>query len=138
MANTSGVLHVGINETPPGQNVGTLRAFIWRRGDTPTVVKDRESPALSSVELYQNVPNPFNPITTIRFYLPEPTRATLDVFDVNGYLVVTLFDRTHPAGVNSAVWKGNDRRGVRAASGVYFYRLRVGQDTRTRKMILLR
>lgn len=138
VANSSGMLYVGINENSPGENAGTMRAFVWRHGDIPTAVDDRRAPPVSSVELFQNVPNPFNPTTTIRFYLPGPARATLDVFDVNGRLVVRLLDRVQPAGEGSVAWTGKDKRGGRVASGIYFYRLCAGNCAATRKMILLR
>jgi hypothetical protein len=138
VADFSGMLHIGINENSPGQNTGTMTLFIWRRGDILTAVDDRTPTPRSFVELYQNVPNPFNPTTRIRFYLPKQARVTLDVFDVSGRLVIRLLDGVQPAGENSVVWMGRDKRGVPAASGIYFYRLRAGGYAGTRKMILLR
>jgi hypothetical protein len=94
-------------------------------------------PALP-LTLRQNVPNPFNPSTSIEFYLPGSSRVRLDVFDVTGRLVSTLLDENRPAGTHSVEWNGSDPAGRPAASGVYFYRLVAGKDALTRKMILLR
>jgi len=88
--------------------------------------------------LHQNLPNPFNPSTRISFELGGPCRATLAVYDVSGKLVRVLIDETLAAGAHSAIWNGRTGRGEKAASGIYFYKLRAGSFTETRKMVLLR
>ena len=94
-------------------------------------------PAAAMV-LRQNAPNPFNPSTTIRFSLPRDARVTLDVFDVSGRLVARLVDGALAKGSHAIAWNGEDRLGGSASSGVYFYVLRAGKETLTRKMVLLR
>jgi len=89
-------------------------------------------------QLLQNVPNPFNPTTTIRFDLPARSRVTLTVFDVNGRLIRVLVDRDLDAGTRSVTWDGRDSMGRSAASGVYFYRLETPNYGESRKMILLK
>jgi hypothetical protein len=89
-------------------------------------------------ELRQNYPNPFNPVTTIVFSVPERGRARLSVYNVRGELVVKLKDDVVEAGEVSVSWDGRDRFGRQLSSGVYFYRLRVGDLEMSRKMILLR
>jgi hypothetical protein len=91
-----------------------------------------------SLILGQNLPNPFNPATTIRFGLPAGGHAQLGIYDVQGRLVRRLVDRMVPAGFHAVRWDGRDERGVRVASGVYLYRLEAGAASRTRKMTLLR
>jgi flagellar hook assembly protein FlgD len=89
--------------------------------------------------LSQNYPNPFNPVTTIAFTVREPTPVTLRVYNAAGQLVRTLVDGTRAPGVVHAVeWDGRSDRGSRVASGVYFYRLKTRETTRTRKMVLLK
>lgn len=88
--------------------------------------------------LLQNYPNPFNPSTTIRFVLREAGPVALEVFDVNGKLVRRLESDRLPAGTHAVEWDGRDGRGVRSSTGIYFYRLRAGKETLSRKMILLR
>ncbi|UCH85129.1 MAG: T9SS type A sorting domain-containing protein, partial [Candidatus Latescibacterota bacterium] len=94
---------------------------------------------ISSVDLEQNVPNPFNPETTIRFSVPEPgMMTTLKIYDVAGRAVTTLIDRQMVAGTRTVRWNGKDSRGNDVSSGVYFYRLEAGTETRSRKLVLLR
>lgn len=80
-----------------------------------------------------NYPNPFNPVTTIRFSLPEHGQTRLNVYDVTGRLVAKLVDGMLPAGPQYIAW---DARNM--ASGVYFYRLIQGNQIQTRPMVLLR
>ena len=94
-------------------------------------------PALG-LTLHQNHPNPFNPSTTISFYLPERCDVRLEVFDVSGRRVTCLIDDSMDKGPRSAEWNGNYQKGNTAASGVYFYRLTAGTKTISKKMILLR
>jgi hypothetical protein len=91
-----------------------------------------------SFRLHPNVPNPFNPATTLRFDLPAPSRARLAVFDLAGRLVRTLVDRDLPAGPHEATWDGRDEQDRPAGSGIYFVRLESGADHATRKVLLLR
>jgi hypothetical protein len=89
--------------------------------------------------LHQNHPNPFNPSTTIGFYLPVDSPVTLDVYDSSGRLVARLLDGAKQMkGTHSVEWRGLDVSGRTVSSGVYFYRLRSGRETLSRKMILLR
>jgi hypothetical protein len=88
--------------------------------------------------LYQNIPNPFNPTTVIRYDVPSGGgNVALRIYDVRGRLVRTLVDGTRTAGEKSVVWDGRNSRGARVATGVYFYRMRAPGYEKTRKMILL-
>ena len=90
--------------------------------------------------LDQNHPNPFNPSTTITFSIPGPApgRTTLKIFNVLGQTVRTLLDGTLEPGAHAAAWNGCDDTGRPASSGIYFYTLRCGRHSRSRKMVLLR
>jgi hypothetical protein len=89
--------------------------------------------------LEQNAPNPFNPVTTIRYTVPAGAReATLRVFDVTGRLVTTLADGPAEPGRHAVVWDGTDASGSAVASGVYLYRLESGGDTANGRMVLLK
>ena len=96
------------------------------------------TPAVASVTLMQNHPNPFNPTTTIRFELTKSARVELLVFDVAGARVAELANGVYPAGTTDVNWNGTDLGGKRVSSGVYFYRLVSGTDVLTRKMVLLK
>ena len=88
--------------------------------------------------LAQNYPNPFNPGTSIDFNLPVASRATVDVYNVVGERVTTLLDRFLPAGRYSVNWDGANADGKPASSGMYFYRLKAGEFTDTKKMMLVK
>lgn len=78
-------------------------------------------------------PNPFNPVTTLRFTLDGPAAATVEVFDVRGRRVVTLFSGRLPAGPHELAWNAADQ-----ASGVYFVRLTAAGRAVTRRLVLLK
>ena len=90
-------------------------------------------------ELSQNFPNPFNPVTTIRYGLPKAERASLRVYNLLGEEVVALVDDEEKvAGYHLAIWDGRDKNGRNVASGVYVYRMRAGSFTKTCKMALVK
>lgn len=98
-----------------------------------------EEGAPEALALHQNVPNPFNPATTIRYDVPAPgTRVRLLVYDVRGALVRRLVDEWKKGGVYEESWDGRNGRGVRVASGIYFYRLTSGSESITKKMVLVK
>ncbi len=93
----------------------------------------------ASFALRQNVPNPFNPRTTIAFELEAPAAVTLRIYDVSGRLVRTLLDRApHAAGRHEAVWDGTGDQGRRLAAGAYLYRIEAGGRVETRRMVMVR
>jgi hypothetical protein len=92
----------------------------------------------SSLSLEQNFPNPFNPITTIRYSAPDDVAVHLAVYDAKGGLVITLFDGIARGGAHEVQWNGRDASGAPVSTGVYFYRLQAGKQTLTRKMLLLK
>lgn len=96
-------------------------------------------PALTlTLTLGQNVPNPFNPTTRIGFTVPTPGHVSLEVYDVAGRLVRTLVDTSTPAGSFATSWNGLNDAHAPMPGGVYFYRIRAGKHTVTRKMVLLK
>jgi serine protease len=89
-------------------------------------------------ELFQNYPNPFNPETEVRYYLPKATWVNLTVYNVLGQRVRTLVDEHQNAGAKATFWDGKDSYHNEVANGIYFYQLRTGDFTETKKMILLK
>jgi hypothetical protein len=96
------------------------------------------SDAPTHARLYQNTPNPFNPVTVIRYDLPAGgSVVSIRVYDAAGRVVRTLVDGFQPGGAQSVVWDGRNDRGARAASGVYLCRLTTPGYERTVKMALV-
>jgi len=84
-------------------------------------------------KLKQNVPNPFNPVTDIRFSLPEACNVRLEIFNIIGQRIETMINDRLEAGHHSCSWDASNY-----ASGIYFTRLRAGKFIDTKKMILLK
>jgi subtilisin family serine protease len=84
-------------------------------------------------DLAQNYPNPFNPSTVIEYLLPQSGFVTLEVFDILGRVVRTLVNAQEGFGPHSVRFDGTG-----LSSGVYFYRLRSGALTLTKKLMILR
>lgn len=89
------------------------------------------------LQLY-NYPNPCNPSTTIAFTIDIPRAAKLVIFDAAGRKVSTLLDEDLGAGTHTVAWDGKNDNGDNVNSGVYFYRLTAGKESRTCKLLLLR
>ncbi|MFQ5511493.1 MAG: FlgD immunoglobulin-like domain containing protein [Candidatus Krumholzibacteriia bacterium] len=98
-----------------------------------------ESPQLVN-RLEPNYPNPFNPVTTIRYAIKDRGHVSLRVYNAAGQLVRTLVNdvRAPRAGGFEATWDGRNNAGQVVSSGVYFYRLVTEGFTGTRKMVLLK
>ncbi|MCI0493572.1 carboxypeptidase regulatory-like domain-containing protein, partial [candidate division KSB1 bacterium] len=92
----------------------------------------------SSVELYGNYPNPFNPETAITFALPDAQQVTLSIFNVRGEIVTQLHDGILKAGRHQLLWTGRNQMGQMVSSGIYFYRLKCEDANLIRKMLLIR
>jgi len=130
------IIHVSDNA---GADLGTLRTWCVRithgietgvAGDKPGVPK--------TLALKGNVPNPFNPATTILFDLPEAAPLTLAVYEPSGRKVATLLSGRMEAGSYQVRWMGIDDEGKTVGSGVYFYRLETAGKALTGKMVLVK
>jgi hypothetical protein len=96
------------------------------------------APRVSVLTMEPNVPNPFNPRTTIAFTAPAAGHHTVTVMDLAGRAVVTLLDGDLPAGRHTLVWDGQGRDGGPLPSGVYFASVRSGAAAVKVKMLLVR
>jgi len=104
---------------------------------TGTAADDNEVPV--SISLKGNYPNPFNPETTISFETIDAEQKTvIQIFNLKGQKVKTLINETLPTGSHSVIWKGNDDNNSKVASGIYLYKMKSGNYSSTRKMILLK
>jgi hypothetical protein len=121
----------------PGQEYWYRLGAVDRDGEfLSAAVKVRTPPG--ELTLFQNHPNPFNPSTTISFYLPKPAHTTLTIYNVQGKRVKQLVDETRNFGLHEVVWDGRDERGNQTSSGVYFYRLSAGKKSITKKLTVLK
>ena len=89
-------------------------------------------------DLSCNYPNPFNPVTTIRYALPKPGKVRIDVYNMMGQHVKTLVSLRQDAGVHLVQWDGTDVNNHVVASGVYFYQMQADDFNSTGKMVLLK
>ena len=112
--------------------VNSLGLFVIDFNDPVNISEELFSPNPRYL-LSNNYPNPFNPATTIRYELPERGFVTLKVFDVLGNEVATLVNQEKPAGSYQVEWNA-----FNLPSGIYFYRMRAGNFTDTKKLILLK
>ena len=92
----------------------------------------------ATVALSPNAPNPFAHTTAIRFELPRESETDLAVYDVSGRLVRTLLHARFPAGSHVMSWDGTDNAGQRVRGGVYFARLKVAGELRSRQLVLVK
>jgi hypothetical protein len=124
---------------PPGgapRNVTVVTGGTVRGVDFGTRMVTGVEESLSNpteYELYQNFPNPFNPTTSVSFYLPSGGYVTLRVYNVLGIEVASLFEGRMSSGTHSVVWDAQD-----VPSGIYVYRLTAGSFTAVKKMVLMK
>jgi len=95
--------------------------------------------AVRRFSLSGNIPNPFNPVTSIRFDVARESMINISVYDITGRLVKVLVNRRFEAGSYQAVWDGRNGRGANVSSGIYLCRMTGGEGfVKTRKMVLLK
>ena len=88
--------------------------------------------------LHQNFPNPFNPVTTIRYELPKASKVQLRIYNLLGREVIRLVNEDQPAGYHKFIWDGRDRLGKHVSSGIYITRMVTPKYAKTIKMVLLK
>ena len=88
--------------------------------------------------VYDNYPNPFNPITTIRYDMPEKRNVTIMIYDILGRSVRSIILDQVQGGRHQFTWHGTNDFGKKVSTGIYFLQLTAGQDTKIQKMLLLK
>ena len=88
--------------------------------------------------VFNNYPNPFNPITTITYELPVNRHVNISIFDMLGRRVRTLVDQEMGAGTKSLIWNATNDNGKPVGAGVYLYQIQAGEFRQTKKMVLLK
>ncbi|NOZ75625.1 MAG: T9SS type A sorting domain-containing protein [FCB group bacterium] len=99
---------------------------------------DRENTLPVQITLAPPFPNPFNPVTTIRFSMPNPGVVDISIISLLGQEVVRLHHGLAPAGWNAIQWDGRLTNGVQASSGVYLIRLESENFRTTQRLLLLK
>jgi hypothetical protein len=121
------------------QMAGTVSSLSFAHWSTaPTAIDDAPTPR-ATTQLDAPYPNPFNPSTTIQYHVTDVTHVELAIFDVNGRRIRTLVDDVAlDVGTQTVSWDGRDNDGRLMASGVYYVRLRMNQQSFSRKLVLLK
>lgn len=106
-----------------------------------TIGTTEDNSVPQNFSLAQNYPNPFNPSTSVQFTVASGQSSvptTLKIYNVRGQLVRTLVDQPKISGTYEVIWDSKDDRGEEVSSGVYLYKLKVGDYSETKKMILMK
>ncbi|HPL51535.1 MAG TPA: C25 family cysteine peptidase [Candidatus Cloacimonas acidaminovorans] len=120
-----------INSDDPNALVNTIPLY-----GTGQPVANDDPVAVLVTSLKGCYPNPFNPTTTISFSIKEKTPVELIIYNILGQKVRTLVNQPLEPGEHSIVWNGTDNKGRSVASGIYFYRMKAGNYSETKKMVL--
>ena len=95
-------------------------------------------PIVSEYSLEQNYPNPYNPITTVSYNLPNKSYVALEVYDILGNEIATIDEGEKDAGKHSVQWNGKDKFQNNVSSGIYFIHLETPDYKKTIKGVLLK
>ena len=93
---------------------------------------------LDNYKLIKNYPNPFNPVTTLRYDLPENSHVNITIYDMLGRQVKNLINQTQDAGYRSVHWNATDDYGNPVSAGIYLYQIQASEFVQTKKMVLLK
>jgi hypothetical protein len=130
---TDGSYDIELVQTAAGDPIDFVGSVTGNVNIQLTDIHEEGKRTPSRFELLQNYPNPFNPSTTIKFEIPNDGTITLKIFDVLGKVVETLVNEQKPAGKYEVDFDGSE-----LTSGIYFYQLRAGNYSETKKMILIK
>lgn len=133
-------LHIIYTILGHGDTDATAESEIWYLQNAritlpkPMINDIKEQPGAipERITLMQNYPNPFNPVTTITFSIDNPAGVTLEIYNISGEKVATAADGFYNSGEHEIAFDGSG-----LSSGIYFYTLRSGNFSQTRKMILM-
>jgi len=115
---------------------GTFEQLTFENGSNTRIKTINRVPA--GFTLNQNIPNPFNPSTTIQYSVSRPTHIKLVLYSIHGQKIKTLVDRFDEPGVYNVIWDATNDSGITVATGVYIYQLLTGDTQIQKQMLLLR
>ena len=90
------------------------------------------------IKIYPNYPNPFNPITTIQYYISKDELVKINIYDIVGRNIKSLFTERQAAGKHSLLWNATNDAGKKVSNGMYFYSIQAGEHKIIEKMLLLK
>ena len=99
---------------------------------------DQNKPIPEQIVIHQSYPNPFNPVATLRYDLPEGTFVSITVYDMLGNVVNNLVNDYQTVGYKSVQWDATNNEGQPVSAGVYLYSIEAGDFRNTKKMIFLK
>jgi hypothetical protein len=122
------------------ENIQQFRAYSERVMAPVDLVsiKPTDESLPGAIKLHAAYPNPFNPITTLRYDLPENSLVNITIYDMLGRQVKTLINQTQDAGFKSVIWDATNDFGKPVSAGVYLYKIQAGEFVQTKKMVLLK
>ena len=99
---------------------------------------DEDASLATIYNVYQNFPNPFNPVTTISYSLPKAGPVSIVIYDMMGRLVRDLVSEYQSSGYKSIKWDATNNLGESVSAGMYFYKVDFGELKQVRKMLYIK
>ncbi|NIA30773.1 MAG: DUF3160 domain-containing protein [Actinobacteria bacterium] len=135
LGKSQGKVYVDISQSTGLESISYRASFDLHEG---TKVTTERSNSPSKFRLYQNWPNPFNPVTAIGFELPTSEHVCLEIFNINGRFIKEIVNSSLSAGSYTFFWNGKNELGRQMSSGIYYCRLQAGKYVNVKRMVLLR
>jgi hypothetical protein len=107
--------------------------YLTKLTSEPNAIKNFSQNIPAEFSVMQNFPNPFNPVTTITYEIPERSIVTIKIYGVLGNEITTLVNEEKSAGRYEILFNAEN-----LPSGIYFYRLQAGDYIETKKMVLMK
>ena len=114
------------------------KGSIFKYDGTTGIGQDSPSGILQSFSLYSNYPNPFNPVTNIKYYLNISGDAELSIYNTQGQKIRTLIKNYQTPGNYNFKWDAKNDAGSRVSSGTYFYQLKIDNEIHAKRMLLIK
>ena len=132
------VLLTFTNENDTTQSYATLTDSLgnYSIGLLITSIEENTSFVPTKFELAQNYPNPFSTSTAISYKLNKESEVNVTIYDILGREVKTYLTKQQGTGIHGVTWDGKNNWGMRLSSGVYFYKVKVDNESQVKKMIL--
>lgn len=118
--------------------INTMMVGVRIRYDYTSFVKERQSTPQNNPMEINNYPNPSRHFITIVYSTPVKGNIAITIYNEAGQQIRSLIDSKQDAGQYSIIWDGRDDNGIQVSSGTYFYQIKVGTYTSTKKIIIIK